>query len=74
MVSCGIPACYVLPPPSIASGSAKFPVGAHFNVADVVKCTGRIQVDRSGDRFLVVQHIGEFIIHAMLEPASDAYD
>uniref|UniRef100_V5EY47 CST complex subunit STN1 n=1 Tax=Kalmanozyma brasiliensis (strain GHG001) TaxID=1365824 RepID=V5EY47_KALBG len=64
----GIPECYTMPPQSRASTSASrldsqtanrflAPMLPRFEVGDIVKCTGKIQIDRSGDRFLFAHRL-----------------
>lgn len=64
----GIPECYIMPPQNKASTSAirldsqttkRFlsPMLPRFEVGDIVKCTGKIQIDRSGDRFLFAHRL-----------------
>ncbi|SPO23062.1 uncharacterized protein UTRI_01740 [Ustilago trichophora] len=65
---CGVPECYIMPPQpkalmssshldSGASHSFLPPLHPRFGVADIVRCAGKIQIDRSGDRFLLVQQM-----------------
>lgn len=67
----GIPDCYLMPPQNKASTSANrldstatttflAPMVPRFEVGDIVKCIGKIQVDRSDDRFLFAQQIGKW--------------
>ncbi|KAJ1028709.1 hypothetical protein NDA16_001875 [Ustilago loliicola] len=69
-VACGIPECYIMPPQIKASASAQrfdsissapmlAPLSPRFEVADIVKCVGRIQIDRSGDRYLAAKLMAE---------------
>lgn len=68
--ACGIPECYIMPPQVTASSSALrleslsaapmlAPLHPRFAVADIVKCTGRIQIDRDGNRYLAAKSMGE---------------
>ncbi|SJX61672.1 uncharacterized protein SRS1_12656 [Sporisorium reilianum f. sp. reilianum] len=65
---CGIPDCYIMPPqpqPSVstsrlangATNTYLAPLIPRFKVADVVECIGKVQIDRSGQRFLVAQRM-----------------
>ncbi|SPO24767.1 uncharacterized protein UTRI_01740_B [Ustilago trichophora] len=65
---CGVPECYIMPPQpkgstssgrqdSGASYSFLPPLHPRFEVADLVRCAGKIQIDRGGDRFLLVQQM-----------------
>ncbi len=66
----GVPDCYLMPPQNKASTSTirldskatttfLAPMVPRFQLGDIVKCTGKIQVDRSDDRFLFAQQIGK---------------
>ncbi|SOV04348.1 uncharacterized protein UDID_02356 [Ustilago sp. UG-2017a] len=66
MIPSGVPECYIMPPQSKVSSSAQgldnhsaapmlAPLNPRFEVADIVQCLGRIQIDRSGDRYLALK-------------------
>ncbi|SNX83311.1 uncharacterized protein MEPE_02018 [Melanopsichium pennsylvanicum] len=56
---CGVPECYIMPSEPKAFTSARFqpPLNQRFEVADIVKCTGKVQIDREGKRFLLAQQM-----------------
>ena len=69
-VPSGVPECYIMPPQPKASTSANYmdsaasssflpPLKPRFKIADTVSCIGKVHIDRSGDRYLLVQQTGK---------------
>lgn len=65
---CGVPECYIMPPqPKASSGTSSTyymlpPLNPRFRVADIVKCTGKVQLDRDGDRFIFAKSICKYAV------------
>lgn len=82
---CGIPDCYIMPPQPQASTSANrldnsapavfLPsMVPRFKVADIIGCAGKIHIDRSGQRYLLADRMGESRSTAFLMPSKTIID
>lgn len=68
---CGVPECYIMPAQAKESKSSSRPdyltlflppLNPRFEVGNIVRCTGKIQIDRSGDKYLFSQRLGKHIL------------